>query len=90
MTLLRGRHEPEAVVAVGLTIASTNWRVDLDAKLGPRNTATLHVGAAARTGRKIAYLAVGARRSDDPSAYRHLGGDDRCLRLSATSQERTG
>ena len=90
MTLLRGRHEPEAVVAVGLTIASTNWRVDLRAKLGPRNTATLHVGAAACVDRKIAYLAVGASRSDDPSAYRRLGGDGRCLRLGATSQKRTG
>ena len=70
MTLLRGSHEPEAVVAVGLTIATTNWRVDLNAKLGPRNTATLHVGAAACIGRKIANLTVGARRSDDPSAYR--------------------
>ncbi len=70
VTLLRGSHEPEAVVAVGLTIATTNWRVDLNAKLGPRNTATLHVGAAACIGRKIANFTVGARRSDDPSAYR--------------------
>ena len=89
MTLLRGSHEPEAVVAVGLTIAATNRRIDLDAKLGPRNTATLHVDAAAFTGRKIAYLAAGTHRSDDPSAYRRLVGDGRRLRLGTTSQERT-
>ena len=90
VTFLRGSHEPEAVVGVRLTIAATNRRIDLDTSIRPRNTATLHVGPTACVGRKIAYLAVGARRSDESSAYRRLGGDGRCFRLGATSQERTG
>ena len=81
---------PETVVAVRLTIAATNWRIDLNAIFWPYSTATLHVSAAACAARKIAYLAIRARRADEPSVNRRFIGDDRRLRLSATSQEGTG